>query len=97
MNVGPSKFVGLGVMNNIPDATTVAFLSKRLRKSGEIRELFEMFEGYLRDQGLEARGGQIIDANLVLVPKQRNTREENQDIKPERLPNGWKENLNLLQ
>ena len=30
-----------------------------------IDELFEMFERYLRDQGLEARGGQIIDAILV--------------------------------
>ena len=28
-----------------------------------------MFESYLRDQGLEARGGQIIDATLVPVLK----------------------------
>jgi hypothetical protein len=27
-----------------------------------IEELFEMFETYLRSQGLQARGGQIIDA-----------------------------------
>ena len=63
------EFVGLGVMNDIPDATTVAFFRERLRKAGVIEELFEMFEGYLRDQGLEARGGQIIDATLVPVPK----------------------------
>jgi len=56
-----------------------------------------MFEGYLRNQGLEARGGQIIDANLVPVPKQRNTREGNQDIKADRLPDGWEENLNRGQ
>lgn len=62
---------------------------ERLRKAGVIEELFEMFEGYLRDQGLEARGGQIIDATLVPVPKQRNTREENNDIKSGRLPDGW--------
>ncbi|WP_255097017.1 hypothetical protein [Synechococcus lacustris] len=41
-----------------------------------IEELFEIIEGYLRDQGLVARGGQIIDANLVPVPKLRNTREK---------------------
>ena len=90
-------FVGLGVMNDIPDATTVAFFRERLRKAGVIEELFEMFEGYLRDQGLEARGGQIIDATLVPVPKQRNTREENKNIKAGRLPDGWEENPNRLQ
>ena len=41
------EFVGLGVMNNIPDATTVAFFRERLRKAGVIEELFEMFEAYL--------------------------------------------------
>jgi IS5 family transposase len=80
------EFVGLGVMNSIPDATTVAFFRERLRKAGVIEELFEMFEAYLRSQGLQARGGQIIDATLVPVPKQRNTREENKEIKAGRLP-----------
>jgi IS5 family transposase len=91
------EFVGLGVMNNIPDATTVAFFRERLRKAGVIEELFEMFEGYLRSQGLQARGGQIIDATLVPVPKQRNTREENKEIKAGRLPVGWDENPDRLQ
>jgi hypothetical protein len=53
-----------------------------------IEELFEMFEAYLRSQGLQARDGQIIDATLVPVPKQRTTREENKDIKARRLPEG---------
>jgi IS5 family transposase len=51
------EFVGLGVMNSIPDATTVAFFRDRLLKSGVIEELFEMFESYLRSQGLQSRGG----------------------------------------
>ena len=67
------EFVGLGVMNDIPDATTVAFFRERLRKANVIDELFEMFESYLRDQGLEARGGQIIDATLLPVLKQHNS------------------------
>ena len=91
------EFVGLGIMNNIPDATTVFFFRERLRKAGVIEELFEMHEGYRRDQGLEARGGQIIDATLVHVPKQRNTREENKDIKANRLSDGWDEDPNRLQ
>jgi IS5 family transposase len=91
------EFVGLGVMNSIPDATTVAFFRERLRKAGVIEDLFEMFESYLRSQGLQARGGQIIDATLVPVPKQRNTREENKEIKAGRLPEGWEENQDRLR
>ena len=56
-----------------------------------------MFENYLRDQGLEARGGQIIDATLVPVPKQRNRREGNKEIKANRLPDGWNESPKRLQ
>ena len=90
-------FVGLGVMTSIPDATTVAFFRDRLLKAGVIEELFEMFESYLRSQGLQARGGQIIDATLVPVPKQRNTREENKEIKAGRLPEGWNKNPDRLR
>ena len=70
-----AEFVGLGVMNDILDATTVAFFRERLRKANVIDELFEMFESYLRDQGLEARGGQIIDSKLVPVLQHRNSQE----------------------
>ena len=55
-------------MNDILDATILAFCRKRLHKAGVIEEPFEKFESYLRAQGLQARGGQIIDATLVPVP-----------------------------
>ena len=44
-------FVGLGVMNSIPDATTVAYFHERLRHAGVIEELFELFDQHLRAQG----------------------------------------------
>jgi IS5 family transposase len=91
------EFIGLGVMNSIPDATTVAFFRERLRKAGVIEELFDRFEDHLRAQGLEARGGQIIDATLVPVPKQRNTRAENEAIKQGKLPEGWEDKPNRLR
>lgn len=81
------EFVGLGVMNRIPDATTIAFF-RETSKSGGYRGALELFETYLRSQGLQARGGQNIDATLVPVPKQRNTRDENKEIKAGRLPEG---------
>ncbi len=41
------EFVGLGVVCNISDATTIAFFRERLRKAEVIEELFELFETYL--------------------------------------------------
>ena len=69
---------------------------ERLRKAGVVEALFEMFEEYLRSQGLQAQGGQIIDATLVPVPLQRNTRDENKEIKAGRLPQGWDEKPDRL-
>ena len=84
-------------MNDIPDATLDAFFRERLRKANVIDELFEMFESYLRDKGLEARGGEIIDATIVPVPKQRNSRQENIEIKANYLPDGCNESPKGLQ
>ncbi|PIL19902.1 hypothetical protein P775_12205 [Puniceibacterium antarcticum] len=45
--------------------------------------------GYLAWQSYIARGGQILDATIVPVPRNHNTREENKDIKNGALPEGW--------
>ena len=39
--------------------------------------------------GYIARGGQIVDATIVAVPRQRNTREENEAVKSGRTPAAW--------
>lgn len=62
------EFVSLGAMDDIPNTTTLSSFRERLRKTGVIEELFEIFESYFREHGLQARGGQIIDATLVPVP-----------------------------
>ena len=90
------EFVGLGVMDSIPDATTVWLFRERLRQAGLTEELFWRFDGYLKAEGLEARGGQIIDATIVPVPKQRNQRKENEEIKQGKVPEGWQDNPNRL-
>jgi Transposase domain (DUF772)/Transposase DDE domain len=53
------------------------------------RRLFERFGQHLEAEGYIARGGQIIDATIVSVPKQRNTKEENEAIKAGKTPEGW--------
>ncbi|MGB2923921.1 MAG: hypothetical protein WBB82_01310 [Limnothrix sp.] len=50
------------------------------------RELFEKFEAYLRGAGYETEGGQIIDATLSPVPRQRTSKEENESIKAGKVP-----------
>lgn len=83
------QFLGLSLADQVPDATTLWLFRQQLTDSGKVSELFEQFEGYLRAQGYEAQGGQIIDATLIAVPKQRNKREENQQIRPGEVPYDW--------
>ena len=44
------------------------------------RKLFDKFSAFLASSGFEARKGQIVDATIVRVPIQRNTRKENEDL-----------------
>jgi IS5 family transposase len=90
------EFVGLGIMDSIPDAKTVWFFRERLINAGVIEELFEMFDQFLCEAGFEPKGGQIVDATLIPVPIQRNIGEENQEIKSGNVPDSFKENLNRL-
>ena len=65
---------------------------EQLVQVGVIEALFEDFDGYLEKQGYLAMGGQIIDASIVAVPKQRNNRDENEKIKEGETPEGWDDN-----
>ena len=68
---------------------TVWHYRERLAQAGKVEELFEDFDGYLEEQGYLAMGGQIIDASIVPVPKQRNSRDDNARIKEGETPEGW--------
>jgi IS5 family transposase len=46
----------------------------------------------LEAKGYIARGGQMVDATIVPVPKQRNSRDENDDVKAGKTPEAWKKN-----
>ena len=41
------------------------------------------------------KGGQIIDARLVKAPKNRNTRDENKQIKEGKTPDAWDDKPNM--
>jgi transposase, IS5 family len=86
------RFLGLGLEDTVPDATTVWLFREALAKAGLVKTLFERFNRHLDAKGYIARGGQIVDATIVEAPKQHNTREENEAIKAGKTPEGWEEN-----
>lgn len=65
------------------------FRLEELGKLGLESKLFEKFDGCLREHGFSAKKGQIVDASIVASPKQRNTRDENKEIKEGFEPDGW--------
>ena len=72
-----TRFLGLGFEDGIPDGTTLWLFREKLAKAGLIERLFERFGRHLEAKGYIARGGQMVDATIVPVPRQRNSREEN--------------------
>src|SRR5471030_1615577 len=85
-----TRFLGLGFENRIPDGTTLWLFREKLAKAGLIEKLFERFGRHLEAKGYAARGGQMVDATIVPVPKQRNSRDENEDVKAGKTPRAWK-------
>jgi transposase, IS5 family len=84
-----TRFLGLGFEASIPDGTTLWLLREKLAKAGLIAKLFERFGQHLEARGYIARGGQMIDATIVPVPRQRNSRDENEQVKAGRPPKDW--------
>ena len=83
------RFLGLGLEDRVPDATTLWLYREALARAGLVEQLFADFDAYLRAQGYLAMGGQIIDATIVAAPKQRNSREENAQLKAGETPSGF--------
>ena len=86
-----TRFVGLGLEDGIPDGTTLWLFREKLARAGLIETLFDRFDQRLNAKGYIARGGQIVDASIVPVPKQRNTREENEAVKRGETPAEWEQ------
>ena len=101
------RFLGLGLQDRTPDATTVWQYRERLaticrtrRGSGRSCSGHGSKAGiwrscstgsFLRARGYQAKGGQIVDASIVEVPRQGNSKGENAEIKAGEIPEGWAE------
>lgn len=85
------RFLGLQFEDRVPDAKTVWLFRERLKQAGLIDVLFARFHAQLAALGYVARAGQMIDATFVEVPRQRNSREENLQIKEGETPAAWQQ------
>ena len=65
----------------VPDAKTIWLFRLKQEEHKLIRKLFDKFNAFLAESGFVAKTGQIVDATIVRVPTQRNTRDENKAIK----------------
>ncbi|MEB0302261.1 IS5 family transposase [Mucilaginibacter sp. 5C4] len=86
------RFLGLTVADDVPDSKTVWAFRERLADLGLVQEVFELFIKELEKLGLILNAGKIVDASFIEVPKQRNTREENKQVKEGETPASFTEN-----
>jgi IS5 family transposase len=85
------RFLGLQLCDRAPDARTIWLFREKLTKAGAVGLLFERFDETLRRSGYIAMLGQIVEANLIAAPRQRNTEDEKKTIKEGRVPDAWKD------
>jgi len=91
------RFLGVGLMDKVPDSKTIWLYSEALTKKNGGRILFDRLLEMLVDEGVSVKTGTIIDATFVHVPRQINTREENAQIKAGVTPKEWEGNLPKLR
>ena len=84
------RFLDLSLGARVPDAKTVWLFREQLGKAGLVQSLFTQFDTHLREHGFAAQKGQIVDASIVQSPRQRNTREENKQVKKGETPEAWR-------
>lgn len=90
------RFLGLTLSDSVPDEKTIWLFRENLIEHNLVDKLFEKFLSSLEKANLVGKEGRMVDASFVEVPRQRNSREENQNIKDGIVPEDWEENPNKL-
>jgi IS5 family transposase len=86
------RFLNLSIADDIPDSKTVWHFREQLTDLDLSEELFALFLKELDRLHLIVNEGKIIDASFVEVPRQRNSRDENSQIKSGAIPERFKAN-----
>ena len=83
------RFVGLRQSSQAPDRTTIWTFKERLIKAGAAERIFEAVSRQLDRHGYIARGGQMVDASIVPVPKQTMNKDERAIVQQDAMPAEW--------
>jgi len=82
------QFLDLEAGDDVPDANTIWDFKETLGAEG-VEQIFEQFAKLLDEHGIIGREGSIVDASFVDVPRQRNSRLENEELKRGVCPEGF--------
>lgn len=85
------RFLGLSLNDKVPDEKTIWSFRDKLINKGIEKELFTKFNLLLESNNLIAQEGKIIDASFVEAPRQRNSKEKNDQIKQGKGAELWKD------
>ena len=86
------RFLNLTIADDIPDSKTIWNFRDKLIDLELIEPCFKVFVKELEKLGLIVNQGKIVDASFIEVPRQRNTKEENEQIKKGETPESFEEN-----
>ena len=85
------RFLGLTLSDSVPDEKTIWLFREKLIENNLVDKLFVKFLNSLEKANLVGKEGRMVDASFIEVPRQRNNREENQNIKDGIVPEEWEE------
>jgi len=88
------RFLNLTISDDIPDSKTVWNFRQQIVDLDLVEKLFDLFLKELKNLNLVVSEGKIIDASFVEVPRQRNKKEENDQIKNGDIPKTFDKNPN---
>jgi len=92
-----SRFLGLELCDDVPDSKTIWAYREQLKAHDTIHKIFGIFHEKIENAGLLVNNGAIVDASITEKPRQRNTRDENKQLKQGSIPEDWQSNPNKMR
>lgn len=86
------RFLGLTISDTVPDAKTIWNFKNELSKGNLVEKLFSLLDRTLEKRKIIMHKGKMVDASIIEVPIQRNSRDENNQLKQGNVPDDWKNN-----
>ena len=75
------RFLDFDLGGPTPDENIIRLFHNKLMETGTLKRVMKVFDWQLHKKGYIPMSGQIVDASLVLAPKQRNTDPEKGAVK----------------